>query len=174
MDYKASFDGLSVIPAKVNALRVIVDKINANKDKYRFVANETTVPWYVIAAIHYRESSLGFKSHLHNGDPLTGYTTHVPSGRPLKGHPPFTWEYSAVDALTMKRLDRVEDWSIENTLKLLERYNGLGYKNKGLPSPYIWSWTPFYQKGKYVEDGKFDPDVVDKQCGVAAIIKSLL
>jgi hypothetical protein len=32
-------------------------------------------------------------------------------------------------------------------LTLLEQYNGLGYANRGLPSPYIWSGTDRYLKG---------------------------
>jgi lysozyme family protein len=138
------------------------------------VEGTTTVPWYVIAAIHYRESGLSYDHHLHNGDPLTGRTVHVPAGRPVKGEPPFTWEESAIDALKMSWLSDNKNWDIGDALALLERYNGLGYKKKGLPSPYIWSWTDAYKKGKYVADGKFDPEAVDQQCGAALIIKSLM
>src|SRR5690606_14680775 len=65
------------------------------------------------------------------------------------------------------------DWSIEGTLDILERYNGLGYRNKGLPSPYLWAGTDQYVKGKYVADGKFDPNHVDRQLGVAPILMKL-
>src|SRR5690606_2363417 len=64
-------------------------------------------------------------------------------------------------------------WSLANTLELLERYNGLGYRNKGLPSPYLWAGTDQYQKGKYVKDGKFDSNHVDQQLGVAPILMKL-
>jgi lysozyme family protein len=68
------------------------------------------VPWELIAALHEREAGGSFKGHLHNGDPLTGRTYHVPAGRPAKGSPPFTWEASAIDALTMAphSLDQVK------------------------------------------------------------------
>jgi hypothetical protein len=57
---------------------------------------------------------------------------------------------------------------------MLERYNGIGYANKGLPSPYIWSGTDQYVKGKYVADGVFSPDVVDKQLGCAGLIMAMM
>ena len=71
------------------------------------------------------------------------------------------------------KYDKVTDWSIQNCLVLFERYNGMGYKKKGLPSPYLWSYTQFYKKGKYAFDGKYDANLVSKQPGVAAIMKSL-
>lgn len=59
-------------------------------------------------------------------------------------------------------------------LTVMEQYNGLGYAYKNTPSPYIWSGTDQYQKGKYIRDHVFDPNVVDKQLGVAGLILSLL
>jgi lysozyme family protein len=49
----------------------------------------------------------------------------------------------------------------------------MGYKKKGVPSPYLWSYTDQYQAGKYVADGKYDPTAVSKQPGVVAIMKAL-
>lgn len=172
--YQTLYDTMIIAPEKLFTLDKLCGKIYGHKNRYLAVTGATGVPWYVIAAIHYRESSGSFTRHLHNGDPLTTRTTHVPAGRPKKGTPPFTWEESAIDALTMQGLHKVTDWSMGNTLVLLEKYNGLGYRKKGLPSPYVWSWTNQYKSGKYVADGAFDPKVVDAQCGVAAIIKSLL
>lgn len=174
MDYAKSYETLVIHPDKIDDLDRIITKIKVNKSAYEEVSARTTVPWYVIAAIHYRESTLSFKRHLHNGDPLTDRTVHVPKGHPVNGDPPFTWPESAIDALSMSWLSKAKDWSIGNMLALMERYNGLGYKNKGLPSPYVWSWTSVYKKGKYVEDGHFDPNVIDQQCGVAPILKSLM
>lgn len=174
MDYKTTYDALVVHPDKIDNVTRIIEKIKANEARYKEVEGKTTVPWWAIAAIHYRESGMSFAAHLHNGDSLLARTIHVPKGRPIKGNPPFTWQESAIDALKMSWLCSVKDWTIGNALALLERYNGLGYKRKGLPSPYIWSWTNFYSSGKYVEDGHFDPHVVDQQCGVAPIIKQLI
>jgi len=173
MDYANQFKIMVINPDKTDDVDLIITKIRKNEDKYKEVEKLTTVPWHVVAVIHYRESSLSFAGHLHNGDPLTAKTVHVPAGRPLLGKPPFTWVESAVDAMKIKSYHTCSDWSIENTLNLIERYNGLGYKKKGLPSPYLWSWSNNYKAGKYVADGRFDPDVVDKQCGAAVLLNIL-
>lgn len=67
-----------------------------------------------------------------------------------------------------------KDWSAGGALTLLEQYNGLGYANRGLSSPYIWAGTDQYVKGKFVADGVFDPNEVDHQLGCAAILKAMM
>jgi lysozyme family protein len=149
-------------------------RIEANRARYEAVAKKTGVPWDVIGVVHYRESAGSFAGVLHNGQKIIGTgkkTTIVPKGR----GPFSTWEDAAVDALMncAPYAGKNKDWSIGGTLDLLERYNGLGYRNKGLPSPYLWAGTDQYVKGKYVADGKFDPNYVDKQLGVAPILMKL-
>lgn len=150
------------------------EKIIANKARYDAVSKKTGVPWDVIGVIHYRESSGSFSGVLHNGQKIIGTgkkTTIVPKGRG-----PFSkWEDAAVDALMncAPYAGKNKDWSIAGTLDILERYNGLGYRNKGVPSPYLWSGTDQYKKGKYVADGKYDPNHVDKQLGAAPILMKI-
>lgn len=149
-------------------------KIRAARARYEAVAQKTGVPWDVIAVIHYRESSGNFAGVLHNGQKIIGTgkkTTLVPKGR----GPFATWEDAAVDALMncAPYAGKNKDWSLGNTLDVLERYNGLGYRKKGLPSPYLWAGTDQYSKGKYVADGRFDPNHVDQQLGVAALLIAL-
>lgn len=174
IDNKQLYDILIVDPNRIERVEAIVRRIRDGQHRYEAVAEALNMPWQPIAVIHYRESGMSFNRHQHNGDPLTARTVHVPAGRPIKGTPPFLWEESAIDALTMKGFDKVTDWSIGPMLDLLEKYNGLGYRKKGLPSPYIWSYSQNYHKGKYVADGKFDPEAVDQQCGVAVLLKQLL
>lgn len=143
----------------------------ANEPNYRAVETITTVPWPVIAAIHFRESSLNFKTHLHNGDPLTDWTVHVPKGRPAQGAPPFFWADSAIDALGGRLIPRV--WDLSGCAEFLERYNGLGYRKRELCSPYVWNFTNHYTSGLYVADGKFDPLKKESRPGCIAILKTL-
>lgn len=150
------------------------EKIAANRKRYEAVSKATGVPWDVIGVIHYRESSGDFAGVLHNGQKIIGTgkkTTLVPKGR----GPFSSWEEAAYDALMNNApyAGKNTDWSIGPTLDLLERYNGLGYRNKGLPSPYLWAGTDQYVKGKYVADGKYDPNHVDQQLGVAPILMKL-
>jgi lysozyme family protein len=59
-------------------------------------------------------------------------------------------------------------------LYLLEGYNGFGYRRRGVPTPYLWSFSNIYESGKFVLDGKFDPNAVSKQCGAALMLKAVL
>jgi len=144
-------------------------KILKNKHRYLYVEAKTEVPWYLIAGIHFRESSLKFDGCLHNGDPLNQVTTHVPKGR----GPFSSWEESAIDALGVDRLTDVNDWSIPMCLKMAERYNGTGYLKVGRMSPYVWCLTNHYKSGQYVRDHVFDPNSVSKRPGVVAIMWGL-
>jgi len=140
-----------------------------------FVTGGTQIPWYFIACAHYLECSFSFKKHLHNGDPLTNYTVRVPANRPKVGHaPPFTFEESAVDALKLMKLNEITNWNLPTVLRKLEAYNGFGYfKFHQINSPYLWSYSNQYTKGKYVSDGKFDSEAVSKQMGSAVILKRM-
>lgn len=156
------------------AINAQAAKIEAHRERYEAASEATGVPWDVIGVIHYRESSGDFKGVLHNGQKIIGtgkLTTIVPKGR----GPFSTWEEATKDALVVcpPYAAKNKDWSIAGTLDILERYNGLGYRKKGLPSPYLWAGTDQYVKGKYVADGKYDPEHVDHQLGVAPILMKL-
>lgn len=176
MTYAEMFTQAKIKPEKLSEVKWVAQKIRANKPRYEAVVLSLAngMPYWFVGIIHFMEGGGKFSTHLHNGDPLTARTKNVPAGRPVKGQPPFSWEESAIDALTYMKYDKVTDWGIQNCLDLFERYNGMGYKKKGLPSPYLWSYTQFYTNGKYVKDGKYDPNAVSKQPGVAAIMKELL
>jgi lysozyme family protein len=172
--YHRMWDAAQILPPKLEPARRIAEKIIANRAAYEAVEKATGVPWFMIGPIHDRESDIDFKTHLHNGDPLTARTRHVPAGRPKAGSPPFKWHESAIDALTMAphQLQKVKLWSVERILYETEKYNGWGYLNKG-NSPYLWSWTNQYHGGKYVADGRYDPHHWDAQAGCVAILKQL-
>jgi lysozyme family protein len=93
----------------------------------------------------------------------------VPAGRG-----PFdTWEEGAIDALTYDGLTEIPDWRLEKMLFHCEKYNGTGYHSKGLPSPYLWAGSTIQQPGKYVADGKFDPNEIDEQPGCCGILYAI-
>lgn len=151
----------------------IINRILPNQTRYETIGNPLGIPWFFIAVIHNLESSLRFDRHFHNGDPLTKRTVRVPAGRPVAGHPPFTFEESAADALTLQKLAGKPSWSLGRMLFRLEKYNGFGYRNKGINSPYLWSFSNQYERGKFVADGKFSFSAVSAQCGGATILKRL-
>lgn len=156
------------------------NRIFANRMTYQAVTDETGVPWEFIGIIHMLEGGLNFHTHLHNGNTLNHRTTDVPKGRPEAdplegiGHP-YGWKESAIDALKLKKLDEVKDWSDERILYEWERYNGFGYRNQhpGTLSPYLWSGTNLYTRGKYIRDGQWSETAVSKQTGCYAILVAL-
>ena len=151
----------------------VAKRLTVNQARYKGITTKTGVPWFVIAVIHEREAGYDpqFTRNIANGEPWNRQTKLVPKGRG-----PFdNFEEAAYDALVncAPYAAKNKDWSAGGTLSLLERYNGLGYHNRGLPSPHIWSGTDQYKKGKYVADGVFDPEKVDKQLGCAGLLMAM-
>jgi lysozyme family protein len=143
--------------------------------RYIAVQRVSGVPWYLVGIIHYLESNFSWSSCLHNGDPLPGPTTRWP---PWRG--PFaSWEEAAIDALHMKRnaWNFVTTWDMLHEILLaLEVYNGTGYlfRHPEVNSPYLWGQTNHHSRGKYVADGRYDPQAITRQVGAAAILWHLL
>ena len=85
-------------------------------------------------------------------------------------------DYNNFDVELVKKINEYipnEKMSIGKLLYSVEKFNGLGYRSPkvGIESPYVWSGTNLYRAGKYIRDGVYRSDVVDKQCGVAAVMK---
>ena len=174
-DYFRLWQGMKVHDDKIQVIDKVVKRLASNKSRYQAVTQATTVPWFVVAALHEREASGNFLCHLHNGDPLSARTRHVPSGRPPPpANPPFTWEQSACDALALDGLSKVASWSIERACYEIELYNGFGYRRHGINSPYLWSFSNNYTAGKYVADGQWSATAVDAQCGVMPLLSRLM
>jgi len=152
----------------------IVNKLLENKARYADVERRTGVPWFIVGVVHYVQTGFDFRTHLHNGDPLTARTVHVPRGRPTSGQPPFTWEDSAQDAFESTGVNKIQDWSIVRVLFELEKYDGFGYRRFQINSPYLWNCTSQYTKGQYVADAVFDPERVASRCGAAPLLKRLM
>jgi lysozyme family protein len=174
-DYLQKWVVAVVNPDRTAEVQGIAQRIQQNAARYQQVATAVGLTyWPLVGIVHNLESGMDFTTHLHNGDPLTDRTVHVPAGRPLGGSPPFTWEESAIDALREdQHWDRWTDWSIPGMAYRLERYNGLGYRNHGVPSPYLWAGSDQYVKGRYVADGQFDPESVSQQIGGMTVLKYL-
>ena len=173
-EYQQRFDAAKVLPARQETVAQSVRKILGNRARYERITKSMTMPWYFLAIIHGLEADFRFDAHLHNGDPLTARTVRVPAGRPAQGKPPFSWEESAMDAIAVNRYDKWNDWSIAGMLVAWERYNGLGYRQYGIHSPYVWSCTYLYVKGRYVADGRFEANAESRQCGAVAMLKGLI
>lgn len=160
---------LRLSSAHERSLDKVKQIFNKNKSKYEAVSRATGVPAELVCAIHYRESGCNFNTYLHNGDPLGKETVHYPKGKYFTD-----WTDAAIDAIKSKSYyKKVKSNDINTQYEYAELYNGKGYRKRGLSSPYVWSGTDKYTSGKFVADGKFDPNCKDKQVGVAAILDTL-
>lgn len=173
-EYAAWFNICEASPDKKANVDFYVGKLEKGRPTYEKVEKATGVPWFFTGILHGMEGGFNFTTHLHNGDPLTARTVHVPAGRPAAGMPPFAWHDSAIDALHLQGLDDETDWSLPRMLFRLEKYNGMGYRKRGVPTPYLWSHSQLYTKGKFTADGHFDPEAVSKQTGAAVQLKELV
>lgn len=167
------------LPLEVSAQ---ITTILNGRTRYQTVEKETGVPWWFTGILHALECSGNFLKHLHNGDPLTARTVNVPAGRP-ESDPPFTWEESAEDALTLKgwgpdqvarQADGSPDWTLATVLWRFEMWNGFGYRSKGIRTPYLWAGSNLEQSGRYVRDGVWDGSKWSSQIGAAVLLKVLL
>ena len=174
-EYRTLFETCIIRPERKAAAETLVSKLADNRTRYEAVASPLGIPWQVVAVIHNMEASQNFKRHLHNGDPLSARTVQVPKGRPKSGQPPFTWEESAADALKYDGLHKWTDWSVAGVLFQLELFNGWGYRryHPAVLTPYLWSFSPHYTKGKYASDGKWSPTLVSNQCGAAVLLRQM-
>jgi lysozyme family protein len=168
-----NFPKASLDENRISEVMDVCKKYLANKDAYLSVSKATSVPSELVFALHYRESSLRFNGVLHNGENIIGtgrLTKLVPKGR----GPFSSWEEAAVDALEMKRKIFPQVWNFESMCDFAERYNGLGYRNRGELSPYVWAGTNKHDEtGKYISDGKYSSTAIEKQLGVAALLIGL-
>jgi lysozyme family protein len=176
LSYRAEYDrlwaGVELRAQRVGTVDWYVDAVLRNRARYEAIERSTGVPWFWIGITHGLEASFNFGAHLHNGDPLTARTVNVPARRPLTGTAPFSWETSAIDAITMKGYHTWKDWHLPSMLAYAwERYNGFGYRNKGIVTPYLWSFTTNYTGGKYTSDGIYDPNAVSGQAGAMAVLR---
>ena len=174
-EYQTLFDKCQIRQERWTAVDSKAEAVASFQAEYEAVGIVLGVPWYVVGVIHAMEGNLSFKTHLHNGDPLTARTTHVPANRPPTGAPPFDWKDSAIDALKLEKYDTWSDWTVPGILFKWELYNGWGYRKNhpDVHTPYLWSFTNQYEMGKYVEDGVWSPTTVSKQVGAAAILRRL-
>ncbi|HPH27633.1 MAG TPA: peptidoglycan-binding protein, partial [Pseudomonadota bacterium] len=146
-----------------------------NKARYDAVAQKAGIPTKLVASLHWRESTGDFGTYLHQGDPLGEEAVNEP--KPSQVYD--TWEPAAQDALSQKK--RIQNaYKIDSAttdeatlVSYAERYNGLGYHNKGHVSPYAFSGTDQYKGGKYIRDHVYSETAKDEQLGVLSMLRAI-
>jgi lysozyme family protein len=173
-EYTAMFKAAALRSQHSQSAQWHLTMMRQSRTRYEAAGRRTGVPWFVIGAIHGLEASFNFRAHFHNGDfPLTSRTRQVPAGRPAVWLPPSDWESSTADAMRLLGFAGASDWSLPRTLYRLEAFNGFGYRRLGRASPYLWSFSSLYERGKFVADGRFEAGARSQQCGTAVMLKLL-
>jgi lysozyme family protein len=179
VDQQARWDAAKIRPQFNIALDKVVFWYQKRQDRYQAIQDmrPNGVPAPIAYCLHYRESDNDFTCHFHEGSPLTHRTRYEPKGRlPAPAEPPFTWQQSAEDAYYVcehPTLDRINWHRLQTALDKMESFNGFGYRKRGIAAPYLWSGTTLYERGKYVKDGVFSAEAIDKQLGCVAILKRM-
>lgn len=137
-----------------------VKLIERGRATYKVIADNTGVPWYIIGAIHYREASCNFGRSIKDGHRITTNEWMHDAIHTING---FYWRKPDNDEVT-----------VADEAEFCERWNGIGYRRMGVPSPYLWSGTQHYKGGKYSSDGHYDRDLMDEQAGCMAIRRTML
>jgi len=173
--YKRLYETVEIIPAKLDQVRRETDRILLGRKKYEVVQARTGVPWAFPACIHELECDCNFQRQILNGEKIDRVTRLVPKGL----GPWRDWESSAVDALQKKRaddptwkpLDELSDWTVQQCLLQWERWNGGGYRRRGLNSPYLWAGCNHgVGVGYYTSDGQYSPTAESKQIGAGVLL----
>lgn len=169
-EYATLWRTMSINHEKIPIIDRVATKRLAGKARYQFIANRTGVPWAAIAVIHQMECGGDWNANLAQGDPWNQVSTHVPKGRG-----PFTsFEEAAIDALSIDGTSSVRNWTIERLCFELEKYNGFGSRNKGIHTPYLWSYSNHYRRGKYIADHVWDPNAVSQQVGAMPLLSRMM
>jgi len=173
-EYLAMFEAAQSDPAKAQVVDNMRRRLVLHRAEYESIGRALSIPWHFVGLIHAMESNFNFAGHLHNGDSLAHRTIREPKRLPKQPDPPYAWSTSAIDALKHHNLQLVENWSLSRQLYELERFNGFGYRFRGMATPYLWSFSDRYVTGKFVGDGVFDRDAVSEQVGAAVILRALI
>jgi lysozyme family protein len=169
-EYATLWRSMIVKPDKRPALDRVARRLIAGKPRYQAVAARTGVPWAAIALIHQMECGGDWSLNIAQGDPWNKRSVHVPKGR----GPFSSWEEATVDSLAIDGTDRVTAWGIERLCYELEKYNGFGSRQKGIHSPYLWSTSNHYTRGKYVADHVWDASAVSAQAGAMPLLSRMM
>lgn len=144
------------LPPPPAEVRRAADLIQGNREYYIALEKATGICWRLLGAIHYREANCRADRSIQDGHKL----------KEGEDQASFIMAWMKSSKLSAPR-------TLGEKLNFAERWNGLGYRKRGVPSPYVWSMTARYVKGKYTSDGVYDPEKVDRQAGIAAVLEEL-
>jgi lysozyme family protein len=170
-EYRSLLSMMRILPERrlqVDAVANYLLSLQA-AGRYAAVSQATGVPEVWMAASFEREASSNFMRSPAQGDLWGKVSVNVPRGR----GPFSSWDDAAKDAYHLDGLDAIgaANWGWARACFEGELFNGFGYRDfHHMHSPYLWGATNIQQPGKYIADGKFDPDDDDPQIGIVPMM----
>lgn len=160
-----------ILPDWIKKVSDALGRMAVCKQMYVEAARKTNIAWGFFACTHWLEASCDPKRQILNGQPFDAITTIEPTG---KG--PFrSWEDAALFGLNWLGVEVKDVDTLPEMLRWLERWNGFGYRNIGVNSPYLWSGTQHgVGAGKFIRDHVYSANAVSGQLGCAPILKALI
>jgi lysozyme family protein len=120
--------------------------------------------------VHLMECHCDFRRQILNGEKWNHVTTLTPVGL----GPWESWKCSTIAAMNHTTIPIPLTWTTARILDRLERWNGLGYRQRGIASPYLWSGSNHgVGVGKFISDGKYDRHAVSAQVGAALVLREI-
>lgn len=152
------------------------------ENEIKLAAKLSNAPFWFIAGIDMREMSFIHTGHFANGEKIIGTGKKTSKLWPYGLGPADTWSDSVLQALDYERNHSSKfkqlvnkDMDFGQALEASEIYNGHGFRTKGVYSEYNVGFTNFSEElGRYVADGRYNPNARVTRPGVAAFVLYLL
>lgn len=144
-------------------------------DRFRPAHEKLGIPLVWMICSFERESGCNFSKSPAQGDPWNRPSVHVPRGVSFKSfEDAAVWSYRH-DGIAGAKYP----WSMTYACYAWNLFNGFGPNDHGRVSGYVFAGTDQYDPpaglgGKYVADGKWDPDTVDQQLGCLALATCMI
>ena len=166
-EYDKLLSTMTLRPETEAAAMAAAKKVIANSARYKEAGRLTGVPWQFIGVLDLRESDCNPARALGQGDPWDEVSTNVP-----RGNGPFeSWVDAAVFYIDFDHLaDDVDFWDMSLVCWKGEKWNGMGYRNHGVFTPYLWAMSNHQESGRYAGDGNWQADEWDTQPGIIAVL----
>jgi lysozyme family protein len=172
-DYASWVAHAEILPERHAAVTAVAQRIVSVQQRFAHVSTLTGIPVDWMGSSFYREADLDFHCSPAQGDRWDRRSVNVPRG--LGPYP--DWDSSALVAYHIDGIDLVgaPNWDWVRKCYESEIMNGFGYRDRWhIRSPYVVGATNLQQRGKYVRDGVFDPNVMDTQIGMLPIMMEVI
>lgn len=171
-EYSQLMSVMAVRPECKQQIDKAAVKLLSLKTRFDPVYKQNGVPIVFMSTSFEREASSNFEKNPAQGWPWRSMSRIIPHNGPFP-----SWQAAAIEAYHLNGLDKVgrDNWTWELFCFYGEMFNGFGYRDfHRMHTPYLWGGTNIQTRGKYIADGKFDPDHMDEQIGIVPVARRMI